>query len=131
MNSPNFVNWDFNGDGYYGWDPERKKHDFDVTGGQAKIELVTGPPGKARVSFLIIYPLADAKSIDECMKLGCNHPMGPLALADLVGLDIVLAILESLHREFGDPRYRPCSLLRKKVEAGWLGPKTGRGFYTY
>jgi 3-hydroxybutyryl-CoA dehydrogenase len=81
--------------------------------------------------FALEQGVADAKSIDECMKLGCNHPMGPLALADLVGLDIVLAILESLHREFGDPRYRPCSLLRKKVEAGWLGPKTGRGFYTY
>jgi 3-hydroxybutyryl-CoA dehydrogenase len=81
--------------------------------------------------FALEQGVADAKDIDECMKLGCNHPMGPLALADLVGLDIVLAILESLHREFGDPRYRPCSLLRKKVEAGWLGPKTGRGFYTY
>ncbi|MEE8557802.1 MAG: 3-hydroxyacyl-CoA dehydrogenase NAD-binding domain-containing protein [Myxococcota bacterium] len=81
--------------------------------------------------FALEQGVGDAKTIDECMKLGCNHPMGPLALADLVGLDIVLAILESLHREFGDPRYRPCSLLRKKVEAGWLGSKTGRGFYTY
>jgi 3-hydroxybutyryl-CoA dehydrogenase len=81
--------------------------------------------------FALEQGVADAKTIDECMKLGCNHPMGPLALADLVGLDIVLAILESLHREFGDPRYRPCSLLRKNVEAGWLGSKTGRGFYTY
>ena len=81
--------------------------------------------------FALEQGVAEAKVIDECMKLGCNHPMGPLALADLVGLDIVLAILESLHREFGDPRYRPCSLLRKYVEAGWLGSKTGRGFYTY
>jgi 3-hydroxybutyryl-CoA dehydrogenase len=81
--------------------------------------------------FALEQGVADAKTIDECMKLGCNHPMGPLALADLVGLDIVLAILESLHREFGDPRYRPCSVLRKNVEAGWLGSKTGRGFYTY
>jgi 3-hydroxybutyryl-CoA dehydrogenase len=81
--------------------------------------------------FAMEQGVADAKTIDECMKLGCNHPMGPLALADLVGLDIVLAILESLQREFGDPRYRPCSLLRKYVEAGWLGSKTGRGFYTY
>jgi 3-hydroxybutyryl-CoA dehydrogenase len=81
--------------------------------------------------FALEQGVADAKSIDECMKLGCNHPMGPLALADLVGLDVVLAILESLHREFGDPRYRPCSLLRKKVEAGWLGSKAGRGFYSY
>jgi 3-hydroxybutyryl-CoA dehydrogenase len=81
--------------------------------------------------FALEQGVADPKTIDECLKLGCNHPMGPLALADLVGLDIVLAILESLHREFGDPRYRPCSLLRKYVEAGWLGPKSGRGFYSY
>jgi 3-hydroxybutyryl-CoA dehydrogenase len=81
--------------------------------------------------FALEQGVADAKTIDECMKLGCNHPMGPLALADLVGLDIVLAILESLQREFGDPRYRPSSLLRKYVEAGWLGSKVGRGFYTY
>ena len=81
--------------------------------------------------FALEQGVADAKTIDECMKLGCNHPMGPLALADLVGLDIVLAILESLQREFGDPRYRPCSLLRKYVEAGWFGSKTSRGFYTY
>ena len=81
--------------------------------------------------FALEQGVAEAQVIDECMKLGCNHPMGPLALADLVGLDIVLAILESLHGEFGDPRYRPCSMLRKYVEAGWLGSKTGRGFYTY
>jgi len=75
--------------------------------------------------------VADAKSIDECMKLGCNHPMGPLALADLVGLDVVYAILDSLYREFGSPHYRPCPLIVKNVEAGWLGTKTRRGFYTY
>jgi 3-hydroxybutyryl-CoA dehydrogenase len=81
--------------------------------------------------FALMQGVGDAKTIDECMKLGCNHPMGPLALADLVGLDIVYAILESLHRELGDPRYAPCPLLRKHLEAGWLGTKTGRGFYTY
>jgi 3-hydroxybutyryl-CoA dehydrogenase len=75
--------------------------------------------------------VADAKSIDECMKLGCNHPMGPLALADLVGLDVVWAILDSLHREFGQPHHKPCLELTKRVEAGHLGTKTGRGFYTY
>jgi 3-hydroxybutyryl-CoA dehydrogenase len=79
----------------------------------------------------LMQNVGDAKTIDECMKLGCNHPMGPLALADLVGIDIVYAILESLHRELGDPRYAPCPLLRKHLEAGWLGVKTGRGFYTY
>ena len=75
--------------------------------------------------------VADAKSIDECMKLGCNHPMGPLALADLVGLDVVWAILDSLHREFGPPHHKPCLEITKRVEAGHLGTKTGRGFYTY
>jgi 3-hydroxybutyryl-CoA dehydrogenase len=81
--------------------------------------------------FALQEGVAAPEAIDECMKLGCNHPMGPLALADLVGLDIVLAILTSLHREIGDPRYRPCPLLRKHVEAGWLGTKTKRGFYKY
>jgi 3-hydroxybutyryl-CoA dehydrogenase len=75
--------------------------------------------------------VADAKSIDECMKLGCNHPMGPLALADLVGLDVVWAILDSLYREFGQPHHKPCLEITKRVEAGHLGTKTGRGFYTY
>jgi 3-hydroxybutyryl-CoA dehydrogenase len=75
--------------------------------------------------------VADAKSIDECMKLGCNHPMGPLALADLVGLDVVWAILDSLHREFGQPHHKPCLEITKRVEAGHLGVKTKRGFYTY
>jgi len=75
--------------------------------------------------------VADAKSIDECMKLGCNHPMGPLALADLVGLDVVWAILDSLHREFGASHHKPCLEITKRVEAGHLGVKTKRGFYTY
>ncbi len=75
--------------------------------------------------------VASAEHIDECMKLGCNHPMGPLALADLVGLDVVWAILDSLYREFGSPHHKPCLEITKRVEAGHLGTKTGQGFYSY
>ena len=76
------------------------------------------------------YPLSD-EAIDEVMKLGMNHPMGPLALADLIGLDTCLAIMETLCDGFKDSKYRPCPLLRKYVEAGWLGRKSGKGFYQY
>ena len=75
--------------------------------------------------------VADAEGIDTAMKLGANHPMGPLALGDLVGLDVCLAIMETLHREYGDDKYRPHVLLRKMVRAGRLGRKTGAGFYDY
>ncbi len=71
------------------------------------------------------------EAIDEVMKLGANHPMGPLTLADLIGLDTCLSIMEVLHKELGDSKYRPCPLLRKYVAAGWLGKKSGRGFYNY
>jgi 3-hydroxybutyryl-CoA dehydrogenase len=81
--------------------------------------------------FALMEGVADAEAIDTVMKLGMAHPMGPLALADLIGLDICLSILEVLHRDLGDDRYRPCPLLRKYVAAGWLGRKSGRGFFGY
>ena len=81
--------------------------------------------------YCLMEGVGSAEAIDTVMKLGMNHPMGPLALADLIGLDTCLAILEVLHDGLGDPKYRPCPLLRKYVAAGWLGRKSGRGFYTY
>jgi len=75
--------------------------------------------------------IATPEAVDQVMKLGMNHPMGPLALADLIGLDTCLYIMEVLHEGFGDSKYRPCPLLRKYVAAGWLGRKVGRGFYVY
>jgi 3-hydroxybutyryl-CoA dehydrogenase len=82
-------------------------------------------------AFALQEGVADARGIDECMKGGCNHPMGPLALADLVGLDVVHAILTSLYEEYGNPRYAPCLEITRRVEAGWLGQKAGKGFYDY
>ncbi|HVX89027.1 MAG TPA: 3-hydroxybutyryl-CoA dehydrogenase [Gemmatimonadales bacterium] len=81
--------------------------------------------------FCLMEGVATAESIDTVMKLGMAHPMGPLALADLIGLDVCLAILEVLHSGLGDPKYRPCPLLRRMVAAGQLGRKTGQGFYQY
>ena len=81
--------------------------------------------------FCLMEGVGEVEAIDTVMKLGMNHPMGPLGLADLIGLDTCLNILEVLHRELGDDRYRPCPLLRKYVAAGWLGRKSGRGFYPY
>ncbi|MEK3857568.1 3-hydroxybutyryl-CoA dehydrogenase [Cytobacillus sp. FSL H8-0458] len=81
--------------------------------------------------FTLYEGVATKEAIDEVMKLGMNHPMGPLTLADFIGLDTCLYIMETLHEGFGDDKYRPCPLLRKYVKAGWLGKKTGRGFYVY
>src|SRR5437867_1098530 len=81
--------------------------------------------------FCLMEGVGSAEAIDTVMKLGMNHPMGPLALADFIGLDTCLAILEVMHDGLGDPKYRPCPLLRKYVAAGWLGKKSGKGFYTY
>ncbi len=82
-------------------------------------------------AFLLQEGVASAEDIDESMKLGAAHPMGPLALADLIGLDVCLSIMEVLQEGFGDPKYRPCPLLRRMVAAGYLGRKTGRGFHVY
>jgi len=81
--------------------------------------------------YTLYEGVATEEAIDEVMKLGMNHPMGPLQLADFIGLDTCLYIMETLHEGFGDSKYRPCPLLRKYVKAGWLGKKSGRGFYVY
>ena len=81
--------------------------------------------------FALYEGIGTVEDIDIAVTLGLNHPMGPLSLIDLIGLDTTLAILEVLHRELGDPKYRPCPLLRQYVAAGWLGRKSGRGFHTY
>jgi 3-hydroxybutyryl-CoA dehydrogenase len=82
-------------------------------------------------AFILYEGLATAEDIDAAMKLGAAHPMGPLALADMIGLDVCLWVMDVLHQEFGDSKFRPCPLLKQKVDAGYLGRKTGRGFHDY
>jgi 3-hydroxybutyryl-CoA dehydrogenase len=81
--------------------------------------------------FCVMEGVAEPEDIDTVMTLGMNHPMGPLTLADFIGLDVCLDILEVMHEDLGDDKYRPCPLLRRKVTAGELGRKTGEGFFTY
>jgi 3-hydroxybutyryl-CoA dehydrogenase len=81
--------------------------------------------------YTVMEGVATAEAVDEVFKLGMNHPMGPLTLADFIGLDVCLDIMRVLHSGLGDPKYRPCPLLVKMVDAGWLGKKSGRGFYQY
>src|SRR5246127_4231105 len=82
-------------------------------------------------AFCVMEGVADAEAVDAVMKLGMNHPMGPLELADFIGLDVCLDVMEVFFHGFGDPKFRPCPLLKKMVSAGWLGKKSGRGFYVY
>ncbi|MCI9313055.1 MAG: NAD(P)-binding domain-containing protein [Erysipelotrichaceae bacterium] len=108
--------------------------------GKTPVEVAEGPgfvvnriliPMINEAIFIYQEGLASVEDIDTAMKLGANHPMGPLALGDMIGLDIVLAIMEVMQKETGDPKYRPCTLLRKMVRGGKLGQKSGAGFYDY
>jgi len=114
--------------------------DLCVTLGKTPIEAADYPgfianrilmPMINEAIFAVMEGVGTPEAIDSVMKLGMNHPMGPLTLADFIGLDVCLAILNVLHDGFGDPKYRPCPLLRRMVAAGQLGRKSGRGFYTY
>jgi 3-hydroxybutyryl-CoA dehydrogenase len=115
---------------------------YDLCGqiGKTPVEIAEAPgfvvnrllaPMINEAVYALMEGVASRQDIDESMKLGAGHPMGPLALADLIGLDICLAIMQTLHREFGDDKYRPCPLLVKMVRAGQLGRKTKAGFFTY
>jgi 3-hydroxybutyryl-CoA dehydrogenase len=108
--------------------------------GKSPITVKSGPgflvnrilmPMVNEAFFVLAEGDASATEVDEGMKLGCNHPIGPLALADLIGLDVLLAVMQTLHDEFADSKYRPCPLLKEMVAAGYLGRKSGRGLYRY
>src|SRR5205085_2738357 len=108
--------------------------------GKTAVEVNDGPgfvsnrllmPMINEAVFAFYEGVGTAEAIDEVMKLGMNHPMGPLTLADFIGLDVCLAIMNVLYEGFNDSKYRPCPLLKKYVDAGWLGRKSGRGFYRY
>ncbi|MFT5503320.1 MAG: 3-hydroxybutyryl-CoA dehydrogenase [Gammaproteobacteria bacterium] len=115
-------------------------HDLSEAIGKVPVEAKDSPgfvgnrilvPMINEAAFVLYEGLADAEGIDTIMKLGMNHPMGPLMLADLVGLDTCLSVTKILHEGFGDSKYRPCPLMQQMVDAGYLGRKSGRGFYKY
>jgi len=115
-------------------------HDLSVKMGKTPVEVRDFPGFVSNrvlqvmineAIFCVHENVSSIKDIDTVMKLGMNHPMGPLELADFIGLDTILSILEIMHEGYGDPKYRPCPLLRQYVKAGWLGKKTGKGFYNY
>jgi 3-hydroxybutyryl-CoA dehydrogenase len=115
-------------------------HDLSKQMGKTPVEVKDFPgfvsnrvlmPMINEAIYTVYEGVATPEDVDQVMKLGMNHPMGPLTLADFIGLDTCLYIMEVLHEGFGDSKYRPCPLLRKYVKAGWLGRKSGRGFYTY
>ena len=115
-------------------------HDLAIKLGKTPIEVNDAPgfvsnrvlmPLINEAAFAVMEGVATPEAVDQVFKLGMNHPMGPLTLADFIGIDVCLDILRVLHEGFGDPKYRPCPLLVRMVDAGWLGRKSGRGFYKY